>query len=71
MVNKQLQYTYFTIPHEVKRKQTMKFGEVIKHTTNIFLKNYAENEGLVPELVLQVVCWLVSIYFDSPQLGKK
>ena len=49
----------------------MKFGEVIKHTTNIFLKNHAENEGLVPELVLQVVCWLVSIYFDSPQLGMK
>ena len=52
MVNKQLQYTYFTIPHEVKRKQTMNFGEVIKRRTNIFLKNHAENEGLVPELVL-------------------
>ena len=53
----------------------MKFGQLIEYKKRnicIFL-NLAENEAnrLVPGLFLffeKVVCSLVSIYFDSPQL---
>ena len=52
----------------------MKFGQLIEYNKrNIFFENLAENEAnrLVPRLFLfleKVVCSLVSIYFDSPQL---
>ena len=60
----------------------MKFGQVIEYNKkNIFFKSHRENETarLVPGLFLlfekalfeikKVVCSLVSIYFNSPQLG--
>ena len=65
-----------------KGNQTMKFGQLIEYKGEIFFfKNYAENEAgrLVPGLFLfskklnmrwkQVVCSLISVYFDSPQLA--
>ena len=64
-----------------KPNQAMKPGQIINFTREIiFIKNYAENEIgiLVPKLFLffkktyikwkQVVCSVVSVYFDSPQL---
>ena len=68
----------------IKGKKTLKFGQVIEQNKrNIFLENHAENEagGLVPDpffffnKALNDIkangLRLVSISFDSPQLGKQ
>ena len=60
----------------------MKFDQLIEYNKrNIFLKNHAENEAgrLIPDLFFFFLkkklsmrtsgLGLVSIYFDSPQLG--
>ena len=60
----------------------MKFGQLIENNvTNIFLQIHAENEAEIssrPAFVFfkrsflwgkNVVCSLVSIYFDSPQVS--
>ena len=65
-----------------KGNQTFKFGQVIA-TEIFYFKIHAENEAerLVPDLFLvfkkalydvkKIVCSLVSITFDSPQLDKQ
>ena len=64
-----------------KNNQTMKLGQLLNYKKrNIFFKSHTENEAekLVPNLFLfsnmfnmrqkQVVCSLVSMYFDGSQL---
>ena len=64
-----------------KDNQTMKFGQLIEYNKkDFFFNNHAENKAgrPVPDLflifvkalylLLQVVCSLVSMYFDSLQL---
>ena len=60
----------------------MKFGQLIEHPRGIFFfENYAENEAEKPVpgrflffkkalyKLKQVVCTLISLYFDSPQIS--
>ena len=65
-----------------KGNQAIKLGQLLKYTMIFFFKNYTQKKRqgkLVPDLFLlfkkayfkvnEVLCSLVSIYFDSLQLG--
>ena len=83
MINKQAQYTYCLISHEVMAtRQIVKLGQVIEYNKRkVFLQTSCRKWGketssrplcFLKKLYMkqkQVVCSLVSIYFGSLQLG--